>query len=232
MQQTEEAIVLVGGFGTRLRAIVSDVPKPLAPVAGRPFLAWVLDALSHHGMRRIILATGYRAEQVEAAVGRRWRSMDVAYSVEPEPLGTGGAIACARDGLLGDAAHVLNGDSFLDYEPGSLQRHTQSLGGMLGVALASVMDVGRYGAARLDNGHVVGFSEKGGVGGGWINAGCYYLGPQALANLPSGAFSFEADVLAPAVSGGAVAGLQFDGRFIDIGVPDDFERAQLLFAQQ
>lgn len=158
--------------------------------------------------------------------------MDVAYSVEPEPLGTGGAVAFARNVLLGDSAHVLNGDSFLDYEPGSLQRHTQSLGLALGVALASVADVGRYGAARLDNGHVVGFSEKGGVGEGWINAGCYYLGPQVLADLPLGSFSFETDVLTPGVSDGRVAGLRFDGRFIDIGVPDDFQRAQVLFAHQ
>ncbi|WP_200948853.1 nucleotidyltransferase family protein [Pseudoxanthomonas sp. Root630] len=231
MQLAEEAIILVGGLGTRLRTLVSDVPKPLAPVAGRPFLAWVLDALSDHGMRRVILAAGYRAEQVEAVIGRRWRSMDVAYSVEPEPLGTGGAIALARESLVGEAAHVLNGDSFLDYEPGSLQRHTHSSGATLGVALARVADVGRYGAARLRGGHVVGFSEKGGVGQGWINAGCYYLGPQALAGLPSGASSFESDVLAPAVSDGEVAGLQFEGRFIDIGVPDDFQRAQILFAR-
>ncbi len=231
MKPTEEAIVLVGGLGTRLRALVSDVPKPLAPVAGRPFLAWVLDALAARGMRRTVLATGYLAEQIEALIGRRWLSMDVDYSVEAEPRGTGGAIALARDRLRGDTAHVLNGDSYADYDPERLQRHAQSLGTPLGVALVRVPDVGRYGAARVQDGRIIGFSEKGGVGAGWINAGCYHLDQQVLAALPTGAFSFESEVLAPAVAHGHVAGLPFEGRFIDIGVPEDFQRAQTLFRQ-
>ena len=229
MKRTEEAIVLAGGFGTRLRGVVDDVPKPLAPVAGRPFLAWLLDDLARHGMRRVVLATGYLAEQVEALVGRRWLSMDVDYSVEAEPLGTGGAIALARDRLSGDSAHVLNGDSFADYDPERLQRHAQALGATLGVALVRVPDVGRYGAARVQDGRIIGFSEKGGVGEGWINAGCYYLSAHVLAALPPGAFSFESGVLVPAVADGHVAGLPFEGRFIDIGVPEDFQRAQTLF---
>ena len=110
---TEEAIVLVGGLGTRLRAVVGDVPKPLAPVAGRVFLAWVLDHLAGQGMRRVLLATGHMADQVEAVIGHRWSGMEIAYSVEDQPLGTGGAVRLAAARLMGGAAHVLNGDTFL-----------------------------------------------------------------------------------------------------------------------
>ena len=92
MSLATEVIVLVGGFGTRLQAVVADVPKPLAPVAGRPFLAYLLDAYAAAGMRRAILATGYRAEQVRAFAGTRWNGMEIAYSHEDSPLGTGGAI--------------------------------------------------------------------------------------------------------------------------------------------
>ena len=93
MMPADEAIILAGGFGTRLRGIVDDVPKPLAPVAGRPFLVWVLDRLASSGMRRCILATGYMSETIEQSIGMRWQGMDIAYSVESEPLGTGGATA-------------------------------------------------------------------------------------------------------------------------------------------
>ena len=89
---TDEAIVLVGGLGTRLRAVVSDVPKPLAPVAGRPFLTWLLDHLAENDVRHVVLAAGYLAERVIDSIGREWRGMQVDYSVEATPLGTGGAV--------------------------------------------------------------------------------------------------------------------------------------------
>ncbi|MEO5827617.1 MAG: sugar phosphate nucleotidyltransferase, partial [Luteimonas sp.] len=113
----DEAIILAGGRGTRLQALVSDVPKPLAPVAGRPFLAWVLDHLAASGIRRVILATGYLSEMVERAVGRAWQSMSIDYSVENDALGTGGAVRQACGKLHGDTAHVLNGDTYLRYSP-------------------------------------------------------------------------------------------------------------------
>ena len=112
----DEAIVLAGGFGTRLRGVVDDVPKPLAPVAGRPFLAWLLDRLAANGMRRCILATGYLSDVIEQRIGTTWQGMDIAYSVEPEPLGTGGAIRLAAHQLHGvvdqaiEVAHLVDGD--------------------------------------------------------------------------------------------------------------------------
>ena len=227
----DEAIILAGGFGTRLRGIVDDVPKPLAPVAGRPFLAWLLDRLDAAGMRRCILATGYMADVIEHRIGARWQGMDIAYSVEPEPLGTGGAIRLAAGRLQGDGAHVLNGDTWLDYVPAALEAAACNAGTPMAIALARVDDVTRYGAVDIDQHRVVGFREKGEAGPGWINAGCYFLGADALAALPArDAFSFEQDVLQPRVQDGAVAAFTATAGFIDIGVPEDYARAQLQFA--
>ncbi len=226
----DEAIVLAGGFGTRLRGIVDDVPKPLAPVAGRPFLAWLLDRLAASGMRRCILATGYLSEVIEQRIGASWQGMEIAYSVEPEPLGTGGAIRLAASRLQGNAAHVLNGDTWLEYDPAALEATARATGTPMAIALARVDDVARYGAVDIDNDRVAGFREKGEAGAGWINAGCYFLAAEALAALPArDAFSFEQDVLQPRVQAGAVAAFTATAGFIDIGVPEDYARAQLQF---
>lgn len=229
---TDEAIVLAGGLGTRLREVVADVPKPLAPVAGRPFLAWVLDALGDQGMRHLILATGYLSEMIEEAVGSDWKGMRISYSVETEPMGTGGAVALARSKLLGDAAHLLNGDTYLEYSALALEGLTRISDADIGIALAEVPDVARYGAVSLnDKSQITAFAEKGGEGGGYINAGCYFLSAAALAQLTSGRrFSFETEVLLPRAQAGRVVGLTRTAGFIDIGVPDDYRRAQQVFA--
>ena len=223
----DEAIILAGGFGTRLRDVVVDVPKPLAPVAGRPFLAWLLDRLAAQGMRRCILATGYMADVVEHDIGTRWAGMDIVHSVETTPLGTGGAIRQAATLLHGAAVHVLNGDTWLAYSPVALERATGDAGAIVGVALAHVDDVGRYGAADTRSGIVTGFREKGDVGDGWINAGCYFLTAEAIAGLPgTETFSFESEVLLPMSAAGKVAAWTDTGDFIDIGVPEDYLRAR------
>ena len=226
----DEAIILAGGFGTRLRGIVDDVPKPLAPVAGRPFLVWVLDRLAASGRRRCILATGYMSETIEQSIGMRWQGMDIAYSVESEPLGTGGAIALAATRLHGDAAHVLNGDTWLEYQPAALEAAARAVDAPMAIALARVDDVARYGAVDVADGRIVGFREKGEAGPGWINAGCYFLGEDAIAALPVlPAFSFEREVLQPMVAAGRVMGFSETAGFIDIGVPEDYARAQRQF---
>lgn len=228
----DEAIVLVGGLGTRLRDVVSDVPKPLAPVAGRPFLAWVLDHMAENGIRHVVLASGFMAEKVEQVTGREWRGMAVDYSVEAEPLGTGGAIAQARALLRGESAHVLNGDTFLRYLPSALEQTVIASGARIGVALAQVPEVSRYGAVECKGGLVSAFLEKGRSGPGWINAGCYFLGPDALRALPDGRrYSFESEVLAPMTASGHVVAFTDTEGFIDIGVPDDYHRAQSLFGR-
>lgn len=226
----DEAIILAGGFGTRLRGVVDDVPKPLAPVAGRPFLAWLLDRLAMSGMRRCILATGYMAEVIEQVIGSKWQGMQIVHSVEPEPLGTGGALRLAATQLVGNGAHVLNGDTWLEYSPAALETAARDAGTTMAIALAQVQDVARYGAVDVEEGRVRAFREKGEVGPGWINAGCYYLDVAALGALPPGGFSFERAVLQPSAAAGDVAAFTKTTGFIDIGVPEDYARSQVQFA--
>lgn len=227
----DEAIILVGGLGTRLRSVVADVPKPLAPLAGRPFLAWLLDAASLSGFRRVILATGYRSEQIEQVVGDRWGTLEIAYSREDAPRGTGGAIRLALEQVAGNGVHLANGDTFLRYDPAALEAATRVAGCAMGIALAHVGDVGRYGAVEVSSGRVTGFREKGGNGPGLINAGSYFLAREAFGLLPDDAtWSFEERVLRPWSERGEVVAFEATSDFIDIGVPDDYARAQAMFA--
>jgi len=222
-----EAIVLVGGLGTRLRPVVGDLPKPLAPVRGRPFIAYLLDALSAGGLRHAVLATGYMADKVEQAVGVNWRGMRLSYSREDSPLGTGGAVRHAAQLTAGGPLMVLNGDSYLEFNIDDFVRSMVRLKAQHGVTLAAVPDVGRYGAVTVNNGRVVAFGEKTGHGPGLINAGIYYFSREAVLGFPSSkSFSLEAEVLIPAAAAGTLFGYENTAQFIDIGIPDDYAQAQ------
>jgi D-glycero-alpha-D-manno-heptose 1-phosphate guanylyltransferase len=221
-----EAIILAGGLGTRLREVVGDLPKPLAPVNGRPFLAWMLDVLREQGIARVILATGYRGDQVEVALGTDWRGMALEYSREPRPLGTGGAIELAARRISADSFFVVNGDTWLRLDYKAFDAKARESGTRLGIALTRVDNVGRYGAVRTEGNKIAGFVEKGGAGPGYINAGVYRVRRDLLSEFPRGEpFSFEQQVLMPLVAREAVFAYTETSGFIDIGVPDDYARA-------
>lgn len=227
----DEAVILAGGLGTRLHDVVRDVPKPLAPVAGRPFLAWLLDNLAGQGIQRVVLATGHLGEQIEAVLGPQWLGMALEYSREAEPLGTGGAIVRAATRVRSEAFFVLNGDTALDLDYAEFDRAVTSMDARLGVALARVPDAARYGAVQLEGSRVTGFVEKNDAHAGLVNAGVYRLQRSLLADYAHArSFSFERDVLVPAVGREPVIGFTRTRGFIDIGVPDDYQRAQQLFA--
>lgn len=221
-----EAIVLAGGFGTRLRQLVADVPKPMAPIAGRPFLEILLGSLARKGFRRVILSLGFMAEKVSGHFGPHFAGMDLVYVVEDQPLGTGGGVRLAMEQAVADHVFVFNGDTFLDLEVDQVERQWAARQRPLIVG-REVPDTARYGRLLAVEGVATGFTERGVVGPGLINAGCYVLRRGQLAAFPVGtAFSLEADYLAR-----AVAAQEFDvfvtrGQFIDIGVPEDFLRAQ------
>jgi D-glycero-alpha-D-manno-heptose 1-phosphate guanylyltransferase len=226
MSVADEAIILAGGFGTRLRSMDSDVPKSLAPVRGRPFVAWLLDAMAEQGLRRVILATGFMGDQVSAALGVQWRGMTLVYSQEQQPLGTGGAIVQAVAQAQGEAFFVVNGDTWLSLDYADFDTHARSTDALLDMALAQVADTSRYGAVRVEQNHVAGFIEKGCSGPGYINAGVYRLERTLLSNFPKkDAFSFETDVLVPAAMRSEVVAYTDTQEFIDIGVPQDYLRA-------
>jgi D-glycero-alpha-D-manno-heptose 1-phosphate guanylyltransferase len=222
----EEAVVLAGGFGTRLRAVVSDVPKCLAPIAGRPFLEYQLDVLQHAGVRHIILATGYKSEMIEAAIGAAHGELAISYSHETTPLGTGGALWQALSHCHGESVFVLNGDTYaaLDFAAMAEAPACDVL-----VSVVSVPDCARYGAVKLDGRQIVAFEEKGRTGPGLINSGTYLVRRDLAARLPrTGAFSLEHDILEAELHRLAIEAYVNDASLIDIGTPEDFTRAQTL----
>lgn len=226
-----EAIVLAGGFGTRLKQVVPDLPKPMATVAGHPFLEILLTSLARKGFRRVILSLGYMAEKVVSHFGGQFAGMELVFEIEETPLGTGGAVRQAFARCQSDHVFVYNGDTFLDLEVADVETHWQAHHAPIIVA-REVSDTARYGRLDTGNGRVLGFVEKGVPGSGLINAGCYVLPSNILDGFELGhAFSLEIDFLAK-----AVGMQQFDlflthGHFIDIGVPEDYVRAQTELAE-
>lgn len=223
-----EAIVLAGGMGTRLRQVVADVPKPMALIAGRPFLEIVLEALARKGFSRVILSLGYMAEKISGHFGAQFAGLDITYVVEERPLGTGGAIRLALEACTQDHVFVFNGDTYLELEVDLLEQQWQKKQIPIVVG-RQVSDTTRYGRLLVSDDKIIGFSEKGIAGPGLINAGCYVLATNALArfslNLP---FSIETDYLVPEVTNAALGVFVTEGMFIDIGIPEDYIRAQTL----
>lgn len=221
-----EAIVLAGGFGTRLKQIVPDLPKPMAPVAGRPFLEILLTFLARKGFRRVVLSLGYLADKVVSHFGDRFAGMELVFEIERTPLGTGGAVRQALTQCRDNHVFVFNGDTFLDLEVADVEAHWQAHHAPIIVA-REVADTARYGRLEESDGRVVGFSEKGVAGPGLINAGCYVLPAEILdAFAPGRPFSLEADFLAKAVKFQRFDLFVSSGHFIDIGMPEDYARAQ------
>ncbi len=222
------AAILAGGQGTRLRAVVADRQKVVAPVAGRPFLYRLLDQLADAGVRRIIICTGYQSGQVSDAFGETYRDIELRYSAEAEPLGTAGALRQALPLLDSDPILALNGDSFCETELPSLLAAHQS---QATIVVREVPDTTQSGRVEFDTtGAVTSFIEKGQTtGSGWISAGVYLLNLEVLASVPVGrAVSIEREVF-PVLVGRGLRVFRTDGRFLDIGTPESYANAQRYF---
>lgn len=227
-----QAVLLAGGLGTRLRSVVSDRPKVMAEVAGRPFLEHLLMRLAGQGVDRVVLAVGYLREHIIDHFGQRWGGLSIAYSVEHEPLGTGGAVRQALGRVEPGPCFVLNADTWLDFDLRAMLEAHRRAGSRLTIAVRPLDDVGRFGALEIADGHVVGFHEKGRTGPGSINAGVYLMEPAVFEGLGlSERFSIETDFLVPQVARLRPLAFEVLGDFIDIGVPEDYERAQQVFAR-
>ncbi len=225
-----KAFILCGGLGTRLRPVLSDRPKSMAPVAGVPFLEILLEGLQAQGIKEVVLGTGYLAEQIETFFrDGSDLGLILRYSRETEALGTGGALKLAEP-LLSDPLVVLNGDSYVEWNlAATLDLFTRKKASVV-MVLQAVPDVARYGSVAIDaDRRVTEFVEKGSrTGAGLINAGIYILRKEIVAAFPAGkAVSLEGGVF-PKLLGDKVYGLVTHGVFIDIGVPEDLERAQTL----
>ena len=221
------AVVLAGGRGTRLGNLTREAPKPMMPVAGRPFLEFVLDRLILGGVRRITLSVGHRARTIQEHFGSAYRGVDVRYAVEEKPLGTGGAVAFALKDDGDEPALVLNGDTLLQVDYADLVRWYGKDPGPVAMVLRRMDDVARYGAVALEGERITGFHEKGRTGPGLINAGVYVLRPSVFATLGlSGVFAFETDFLQRHCRDLKPRGYVTEAYFIDIGIPSDLERAR------
>ena len=236
---TPLTIVLAGGLGTRLRAVVRDRPKPMSLVAGRPFLEYALGHLRSQGVRRIFLAVGYMGETIREHFGDGSRfGLEIEYSDEGDRLlGTGGAVrrALAAAGSAGgEPVLIMNGDTYVDFDLSALRASHAGRGAAVTMVAVRMADVSRYGAVDLDSkGAVVAFREKGHSGFGCINGGVYFGATEVFERLlpAKGPGSLEALVLRTLAGRGLYAHVTA-GVFIDIGVPHDYRRAQALLARR
>lgn len=223
-----EVIVLAGGFGTRLRAVVADRPKPLSEIAGRAFLEWQLDALIERGVSRIVLSVGYMAELIQSHFADSYRGLEVMYCKEDEPLGTGGAIRLSLQSCQSDYPFVVNGDSFSWYPLDDLRAAmTGDVDAVM--ALLWVEKADRYAVVNFDetSKHVVGFFAKGNAASGYINSGAYCINRKRfLETTQSGRFSVESDYFEAGARTKNFKAVPIKSPFIDIGIPEDFARAQ------
>jgi D-glycero-alpha-D-manno-heptose 1-phosphate guanylyltransferase len=226
-----EAIVLAGGQGTRLRALVRDLPKPMADIAGRPFLWWLLTRLNQQGIGRVILSVGYRYEAIQDYFGNAFDGIEISYAIETEPLGTGGAMRFALEKAREPQVIVWNGDTYVDLDVQELINKFAFAGIDLAVAVTHVNDVSRYGVVVIEEkgNKITGFGENTGSVPGYINVGVYCLRRDLFTKYSAPAkFSFERDFLPKEL--GAIRPVALKGvrTFIDIGVPEDYALAQAL----
>lgn len=226
------AVILAGGIGTRLQSVIMDRPKVLAKVGGMPFLNYVLRHLRLHGIAEVVLCTGHAASQVAeyCGDGASW-GLKIRYSTENRPLGTGGAIALAKQTIGSNPFLVLNGDSLVGGELAGLVRYHEAKRALVSLMLVEVPDKSRFGSVSLTAaGAVLHFIEKGEGGIGLINAGVYLMDEVVLNSIKAGAKCSLEEDLFPHLIGQGLFGWVAPGPFIDIGTPESYAEAETVLA--
>lgn len=226
----KEAIILAGGFGTRLQSVVNDVPKPMAPINNIPFLNYVFDYLRHYQIEHVVLSTGYLSEKIVEYYKDEFRGIKISYAKEETPLGTGGGIRNAMTKCKTDDVLVLNGDSFFDVNIKLHYRNHVFKQADCTLALRKVDNASRYGTIQLGRlNRIAAFKEKDNKEvHGLINGGVYILNKNVYLNKTdiNSAFSIEKDFYEKRLKELNIFGYEFDGYFIDIGIPEDYKKAQ------
>ncbi|MBI1900165.1 MAG: nucleotidyltransferase family protein [Planctomycetia bacterium] len=233
--QSIDAVVLVGGLGTRLRSVVADRPKPLALVAGRPFLCAILDQFAEAGLRRVALCAGYCGEMVAAELGNTYGPLELRHTCESQPLGTAGAVCAALPHLESSTLLVANGDSYCEADLPAFLRFHRGRNAAVSLLLTRVADTCRFGQVQCDAaGRVLCFTEKGGHRGpGWINAGIYLIERSFVESWPRTApLSLERDVFPSLLvsSWGGLWAFAEGGRFLDIGTLESYRASEAFLA--
>jgi len=227
----KEAIVLAGGLGTRLRNITGVTPKSMVQIAGRPFLEYMLDYLLENNIEKVILAVGYQGESIESYFRNEYKAIDIIYSYEERPLGTGGAIINALALVESDNVFVLNGDSIFRVNLANLKKFHLEQGADITISVKPLKNYDRYGTVVLDEKFkVIGFKEKVFTADGLINGGVYVVNKMKLVAMTfPESFSFERELLESKLKDIGEYGYEVDAYFRDIGVPEDYDKAQLEF---
>jgi len=223
-----EAIILAGGFGTRLKSVVHDVPKPMAPVAGKPFLYYILNYLQNQGIKRTILSVGYKREIITGYFGNKFRDISIGYATEDTPLGTGGGILNALRKCTEKQVFIVNGDTFFPVPLNELHDKHIYTQAETTIALKQIDDPGRYGTVCLNsNSFITSFKEKNESSASLINGGIYLVDrPKIESRKFNDIFSFEKDYLEQVVKECCIAGCIFSHYFLDIGIPESYRQAQ------
>lgn len=235
MEKAAPFIVLAGGQGRRLKSVVPNLPKPLAPVGDRPFLQHLIENLYAQGVRDLILSVHHQAHLIEAFVQNYTKpsGLSIRTVFEPRPLGTGGAVRFVMQSLrITTPCYVANGDTFMPRGYSDFRARQVPSASCDLIGLVRVPDVSRYGSVECDAVcKVLALKEKSvGEGGGWVNSGLYYLNPQSV-DLPEADFSMENRVFPRLIQEGRLYGLRLETGFIDIGIPSDYHRFEVFLAE-
>jgi D-glycero-alpha-D-manno-heptose 1-phosphate guanylyltransferase len=222
----KEAIILAGGLGTRLRSVVSDVPKCMAPVNGIPFINFVISYLKNEGVERFILSLGYKSEMIIDHVNKSFSGLEIEYVIEDKPLGTGGAIKLACSKAKADDVLILNGDTLFNINLSDFAGFHKDKKADFTVALKEMRNFSRYGSVETDKNFAIkAFHEKTYCEQGFINGGVYALNVNSFMNEAlQDVFSFEKDFLETNTGKKKFYGLPCEYYFIDIGIPEDYDR--------
>ena len=223
-----QAIILAGGFGTRLQSVVSNVPKPMAPINGKPFLEYMLDELNNQNFNKVVLAVGYKKESIMDYFGNRYKNIELVYSTEDEPLGTGGCVKQAMDYIDDEFIFILNGETMFKIDFDKMSKLNS-----LSISCKKMFDFDRYGEVNIQNGIITKFEEKKYVKEGYINGGIYYLPKNIFDSydLPK-KFSMEKDFFEKYIIDLNIKAFLSEDYFIDIGIPEDYQKAQYDFQKK
>jgi Nucleoside-diphosphate-sugar pyrophosphorylase involved in lipopolysaccharide biosynthesis/translation initiation factor 2B, gamma/epsilon subunits (eIF-2Bgamma/eIF-2Bepsilon) len=226
-----EAIILAGGFGTRLSHIIKDIPKPMAFVCKKPFLLYVINDLIKKGIKKIIIAVGYKKEIIKNYFGYEYNNCQIIYSEENEPLFTGGAIKKALGYCKTKNIFVVNGDTFFDVDLKKMFEFHLKKNSYITIACKKMFDFDRYGTVKIENGYIKEFKEKSLTKEGYINGGIYVINRECFNYISEKKFSFETDFLEREIKNKSIYSFLSDGYFIDIGIAQDYYKAQEDFAK-
>jgi len=219
-------VILAGGLGTRLKGILGELPKPMAPINKLPFLHYLLNYLSNQGVKEVFLCVGFKHEVIVRYFGDHFRDIKIFYTIEKELLGTGGAIMPVLSKWK-EPFFLLNGDTFFEADLKSFSEAFFKLRPLASLSLKPVFNQDRYGAVQLDGQQITAFTEKKFIESGWINAGVSILTSEIFeGKLPGDVFSYEKDLFEKKAASHFLHGFVQDEYFIDIGIPEDYERAQ------